>query len=69
MIWAVAEHDPRGPDESTVVTYEEIYAEVTETDRSWQDLSTLIGGIALAMLVLGFAIRRLVPYKPRAPRA
>jgi hypothetical protein len=69
LIWAVVEHDPRGPEESTVVTYEEIYAEVTETDRSWQNLSMVIGAVGLAMVVLGFVIRKLVPYKPRAPRA
>jgi hypothetical protein len=69
LVWGLAEHDPRGPDESTVVTYEEIYAEVTETDRSWQNLSMIIGAVGLGMVVLAYVIRKLVPYKPRPPRA
>ena len=69
LVWGISEHDPRGPDESTVVTYDEIYDEVTETDRSYQDLGMIVGGAGLAMIVLGFVIRKLVPYKPRAPRA
>jgi len=68
LVWGLAEHDPRGAEESTVVTYDEIYDEVTETDRSYQDLGLLVGGIGLAMVVLAFVIRKAVPYKPRAPR-
>ena len=52
-----------------MVTFEEIYEEVTETDRSWQNVGLGMGAVALAMVVLAFMIRKLVPYEPRAPRA
>jgi hypothetical protein len=68
LVWALKEHDPRGEEESTFVTYEEIYDEVTETDRSYQQLGMVVGGAGLALIVLGFVIRKAVPYKPRAPR-
>lgn len=67
LVWGVKEYDPRGDEESTVVTFQEIYEEVTETDRSWQNIAMIMAGAGLAMILLGFLIRKLVPYKPRAP--
>ena len=68
-IWGLVEHDPRGAEESTVVTYQEIYDEVTETDRSWQGIGLIVFAVGAAMILLAFVIRKLVPYKPRDPKA
>ena len=59
------EHDPRN--EGTVVTYEQIYDETTETDRSWQAVGLYMGLGGLIAIVLGFAIRKAVPYRPEDP--
>ena len=67
LVWGIAEHDPRGPEESTVVTFDEIYEEVTETDRSWQNIAMIVAAGALAFILLGFLIRKLIPYRPREP--
>ena len=66
-VWGLVEHDPGG--EGTVVTYEDIYLETTQTDRSWQDVGIALAVAGLAALALGFAIRRTVPYRPREPTA
>ena len=66
-VWGLVEHHPYRA--GAVVTYGEVYDEVTEAGRSWQNvgLYTLAGG-ALA-LATGFGIRRTVPYAPREPTA
>jgi hypothetical protein len=64
-IWGLVEHDPLH--EGTVVTYDEIYEETTETDRSWQAVGLYMGLGGLIAVVLGWIIRRLIPYRPADP--
>ena len=66
-IWQLVEHDPYR--ESTVVTYDEIYAEVTQTDRSWQRIGLYVVAAGVAAVLLGYGIRRLIPHVPREPTA
>jgi hypothetical protein len=68
-VWGLVEHNPFHPDKGTVVTYEQIYEKVTRIDRSWQHISELALACGLAALVLAFAIRKAVPYKPTEPTA
>jgi len=64
-VWGLVEHDPFR--EGTVVTYAEVYDEVTKTDRSWQNVGLYFGiGGALAMGA-AWGIRRAVPYRPKDP--
>ncbi|MBC6439809.1 MAG: hypothetical protein GDA49_05235 [Rhodospirillales bacterium] len=66
-VWGLVEHDPLH--EGTVVTYQDIHDEVTETDRSWQAVGMYgFGGGVLAIL-LGYGIRRAVPHVPKDPTA
>tara|TARA_B100000676_G_scaffold267161_1_gene281329 strand:+ start:8876 stop:9406 length:531 start_codon:yes stop_codon:yes gene_type:complete len=67
MIWGLLEHDPYH--EGTKITYEEIYDEVTETDRGWQNVGIYTTLCGLFALVVGFTIRRLIPYVPKNPTA
>ena len=69
QVWGLVEHDPRGPEESTVVTYQEIYDEVAVTYGSWKGIGLVVFAVGVGMILLGFVIRKLVPYKPRDPRA
>ncbi len=64
-IWGLVEHDPYNP--GTVVTFQEIYEETTETDRSWQNVGIYLVSGGLLVILLGFGIRRLVPYKAKDP--
>jgi hypothetical protein len=64
-IWGLVEHDPLH--EGTVVTYDQIYEETTETDRSWQAVALYIGIGGLIAIVLGYGIRRAIPYRPEDP--
>lgn len=67
-IWGIAEHDPQGPEKSTVVTYQQIFEKVTETDRDWQGVGLVVFAVGAGMIILGYLIRRLVPHKPRDPK-
>ena len=60
-IWGLVEHDPRNP--GTVVTYQEIFDETTETDRSWQAVALYMGLGGLIAIALGWGIRRAIPYR------
>ena len=64
-VWGLVEHDPYR--EGTVVTYQQIYDETTETDRSWQNVGmwAAIGGILV--IAAAWGIRRAVPYRPKDP--
>jgi len=64
-VWGLVEHDPYR--DGTVVTYDEIYEEVTATDRSWQNVALIMLGGGLGAVLLAFAIRKAVPYVPRDP--
>lgn len=64
-IWGLVEHDPYNP--GTVVTFQEIVDETTETDRSWQAVGLYVLGGGLILLLLAYGIRRAVPYVPRDP--
>ncbi len=64
-IWGLVEHDPYNP--GTVVTFQEIVDETTETDRSWQAVGLYVLGGGLILLLLAYCIRRAVPYVPRDP--
>ena len=66
-IWGLVEHDPYN--EGTVVTFEEIYEEATQTDRSWQNVGLYVLGGGFLGLVTAFGIRRAVPYVAKAPTA
>jgi len=66
-VWGLVEHDPYR--ESTVVTYQDIYDEVTETDRSWQRVGMWMGGGGIFAMALAWGIRRAVPYRPVDPSA
>lgn len=66
-VWGLVEHDPFGP--GTVVTFDEIRDEVTQTERSWQTIAICLLAGALAALALGYTIRRLVPHVPKDPVA
>jgi hypothetical protein len=64
-IWGLVEHDPYNP--GTVVTFQEIVDETTETDRSWQAVGLYVLGGGLVLLLLAYGIRRAVPYVPKDP--
>lgn len=66
-IWGLVEHDPLH--EGTVVTYQDIYDETTETDRSWQAVGLYMGLGGLIAIVLAWGIRRAFPYVPQDPSA
>lgn len=66
-IWGLVEHDPYR--EGTVVSYDDIYREVTQTERSWQRVGLYVLAAGLVALIVGTVIRRTVPYRPREPRA
>jgi hypothetical protein len=64
-MWGLVEHDPYN--EGTVVTYQDIYDETTETDRSWQNVAFYLFGGGLLVVLMAYGIRRAVPYKPKDP--
>ncbi len=64
-IWGLVEHDPYR--DGTVVTYDDIYEEVTATDRSWQNVAMIMIAGGLSAVLLAFGIRKAVPYVPRDP--
>ncbi len=66
-MWGVIEHDPY--DEGISVSFDEIRAEVTQTERSWQRVALVVLAAGLSAILAGFAIRRAFPYVPRDPRA
>ena len=66
-VWGLVEHDPYR--EGTVVTYDDIYLEVTQTERSWQRVGLWLFAAGALAFAVGIAIRRAVPYRPRDPVA
>ncbi len=66
-IWGLIEHDPYH--EGTVVTFDEIREEVTETERSWQGVALIFLASGIAAILIGYAIRWRVPHVPRDPTA
>ncbi|MCE2520528.1 MAG: hypothetical protein J4G15_12060 [Alphaproteobacteria bacterium] len=66
-MWGVIEHDPY--DEGISVSFDEIRAEVTQTERSWQRVALVVLAAGLSAILAGFAIRRAVPYVPKDPTA
>ena len=64
-IWGLVEHDPIN--EGTVVTYQQILEETTETDRSWQAVALYMGFAGLVAIALAWGIRRAFPYRPQDP--
>ena len=66
-IWGLIEHDPYH--EGTVVTFDEIREEITETERSWQGVAIIFLAGGIGAILIGYAIRRWVPHVPRDPTA
>ena len=66
-IWGLIEHDPHAA--GTVVTFDEIREEVTETERSWQGVALIFLAGGIAAILIGYVIRRTVPHVPKEPTA
>ena len=66
-IWGLVEHDPYH--EGTVVTFDEIREEVTETERSWQGIAIIFLAGGIGVILIGYVIRRTLPYVPMEPTA
>lgn len=52
-----------------MVTYDDIYLEVTQTERSWQRVGLWLFATGALAFAIGIAIRRAVPYRPKDPVA